>query len=348
MLDACPLSYPAIGLPQYHMLMYIIIPCLISLLIILVNIVLIYTMYKTGQYNTVSNKLLILLSASDLVTGIFLPPYYAFIAYEIESCGLKKTVEIIWLISLYFSFNISCCITVDRYLHIKKSTRYQEIMTNFRLIIVIGAAFFIATINIIALTILPSFLIVLFSCLLSICSIVIMAILNWLMKRSLKSHNTKMESRFSYASNATADQSVIGTKSVNTGVNFQQNEPVKRQFQAVKTIKYLLISLAILFVPIDFINVVFAYIYFVSKSFPPLGVRFGVYFAALMFISNSWVNALIIASGNKRCKTYISSHFLPRFCCKRPNRVSVHEAKSSNMINSQRSQLNVLELPRVA
>ena len=346
MSDACPLSYPSIGLPRHHMLMYIIIPCLISLLIITVNTILIYTLYRTGQYNTASNKLLIVLSISDLITGIFLPPYYAFIAFAIESCGIMKTVEMIWLISLYFSFNISCCITVDRYLHIKKANRYQEIMKNSRLIIAISAAFVVATLNIIALTILPSFLVILFSCLLSICSIILMAILNWSMKRSLKSHSTKMVSRTSNFSNVTVGQDVIATGTTNSGAHVQQNEPIKRQFQAVKTITYLLIALAILFVPIDIINIVFAYMYFISKSLPPLAVRFGVYFAALIFISNSWVNALIIANGNKRCKTYILSHFLPRFCW--PNQVTVQEATSSNLINTQRSGINKLELPQVS
>ena len=348
MSDPCPLSFPSIGLPQYHLLLYGIIPCVVSLLIVAINSTLIYTFYKTGQCSTVSNKLLIVLNTSDLTTGLFLPPYYIFLAYEIGPCGLKRAVEFICLISLYFSFNISCCITVDRYLHIKRANQYHDLMTNPRLIAIIGFAFFVASINIVALGMLPSFLAVLISCILSVCIIIIMALLNWSMKRSLNSHNARMVDKLSCTPSATFSHGVSAVKIEGTRANRQRNEPVKRQFQAVNTIKHLLISLTILFVPIDVMNIVFAYMAFESKSYPPLEVRFGLYISALMFISNSWINAVIIARGNNRCRAYISSHFVPKSCCGRPSQRRAQEMRSTLEVDPQKSRITVLELPSVA
>ena len=327
MADACPLSYPTVGLPEYNLLMYIIIPSFMALLIIAVNIILIYTFYKTGQHSTISNKLLIVLNSFDLTTGIFLLPYYAFLAYDIKICGIKKTVELVCLTSMYSSFNISCCITVDRYLHIKKASRYQDLMTNSRMVIIVLAAFTVAAINVIVLTIFPSFLAVLLSCLLSKISIIIMGVLNWSMQRSLKSHSVKMVSKLSSTAGTTIDYSSTAAKSESSEANggISQNVPAQRQFQAVKTIRHLLISLVVLYFPVDIINVVFSHMYFVSQSYPSLALRFTLYVTALMFISNSWVNALIIASGNRRCRTYISSHFLPICQRKRSNRVVVRD-----------------------
>ena len=350
MADACPLSYPTVGLPEYNLLMYITIPGLLALLIIAVNIILIYTFYKTGQYSTISNKLLIMLNAFDLTTGIFLVPYYTFLAYDIKVCGIKKTVELVCLTSMYSSFNISCCITVDRYLHIKKASRYQDIMTNSRMVIIVLAAFVAAAINVIVLTIFPSFLAVLLSCVLSKISIIVMAALNLSMQRSLKSHSVKMVSKLSSSAGTTVDHSVTATKSESSEARggMSKNVPIQHQLQAVKTIRNLLISLAVLYFPVDIINVVFSHMYFVSQSYPSLGVRFALYVAALMFISNSWVNALIIASGNRRCRAYISSHFVPKCRRKGPNQVVVREANNSVGRSLQTTTLNVRELPQVS
>ena len=333
MTSACPLSFP--GVNQHQLILYTIIPPVISFLIISSNSVLIYALYKTGQYATISNKLMIVLSASDLVNGIFMLPYCAFLGYDIESCALKMIIEFIFMLGVYFSFNIYCCITVDRYLLITKASRYPRLMSNCRGTLIILAAFFVALLNIIVLALLPSFITVLLSCLISISSIIAMMAMNWSMTSSLKSHRAKMAKQFPLSSNQGALADVETPASAYT----QRQQSVRHHFEAVKTIKHLLISLSILYAPIDVLIILMTYTLRVSGNLPSIEILYAFYFAVVLFISNSWINAVIIARGNRRCKLYISSHIIPGTC-----RIQAHQATNHPSTVHQKERQDELKI----
>ena len=319
--ESCPLAYPAISLRKYHTVIYFIIPAVISLMILTVNITLMYALHKTAQYATVSNRLMVILISSDIVTGVFLPPYFAFVSLNIESCAVKKTVEFLFLTSIYFSFNISCCITIDRYIHIRKAQRYPYLMNNFRLAIIAAASFLYAAVNIFALIIIPSFPIVIISSSVSIISLLVMIFLNWSMKVALRSHQAKMTQTASAVTIDAGNRSTLSSGNTEDSASSSTKESTKRKVQAVETIKHLLTSLIVLYVPMEVINIVFAYIVFETASLPSLELMFVLAFAAFMFVSNSWVSALIIIRGNTRCRAYISSHLLPRVWRRNTRRV---------------------------
>ena len=60
--------------PRAFQVMYAILCAILSLITVFSNILLIYTLHETGQFKTISNKLILILSISDLGLGIFVFP----------------------------------------------------------------------------------------------------------------------------------------------------------------------------------------------------------------------------------------------------------------------------------
>ena len=111
------------------------------------NCILIYTLRKTKQLNTISNKLILMLSVSDLGLGaIAFPAAVASSSLRdnYKRCVFKKIGFFLIQIFSYLSFLILTCISIDRYLRVTKMNRYNLYMNKYRMIAMILISFLIA------------------------------------------------------------------------------------------------------------------------------------------------------------------------------------------------------------
>ena len=127
--------------------MYAILFAILSLITVFSNILLIYTLHETGQFKTISNKLILILSISDLGLGIFVfpPQVIVYLVEAWRSCLIEKVIAFPMLLLAYFSFLILSCISIDRYLQVTKMQQYSLYMNNCRMKMLVIVSFALAS-----------------------------------------------------------------------------------------------------------------------------------------------------------------------------------------------------------
>ena len=127
--------------------MYAILFAILSLITVFSNILLIYTLHETGQFKTISNKLILILSISDLGLGIFVfpPQVIVYLVEAWRSCLIEKVIAFPTVLLAYFSFLILSCISIDRYLQVTKMQQYSLYMNNCRMKMLVIVSFALAS-----------------------------------------------------------------------------------------------------------------------------------------------------------------------------------------------------------
>ena len=111
-----------------------ILNSIIALFNILGNSFLIYALKKTGQTTTFSLQLIILMSTSDLATGIValsLTNALLWRDYDLH-CQVNTATQFMHVAFAGFSFSAVLLIAIDRFLHMKYLQRYPLIITKRR------------------------------------------------------------------------------------------------------------------------------------------------------------------------------------------------------------------------
>ena len=302
--SVCFLLFAPLDASAYTTLLYNIIPSLVTIVSLTSNTTFIYCMWKTGQTVKISNKFVIVMTSSDVVISILLPVYFSLVAKidgAFHFCVLKKVVEFVFLAACYFSFNTFCCITLDRFLHIKKPLTYSELMNGFRFKLLVAVGFLVALMTVFALVIYPSFPVLVGSCLFSIICIIAMVLANITMAHSLKSyrignHTLQIASQSQTSSTSSGNED----SARNSRDNMVQNS------RPVKTLRLLTVALAVFYVPYDIFTIIWTYYLVYSDTGPSLSLSIALYCSAILIMSNSWVNALILIHGNSKCRRYLS------------------------------------------
>ena len=107
---------------------------IIAFLNILGNGFLIYALKKTGQTKTISIKFIIIMSVSDLLTGIIGMFLISFLFWEefYNYCSLQVAARFSISITTSFSIAMIALVALDRYFHMKYLERYPTIITKQR------------------------------------------------------------------------------------------------------------------------------------------------------------------------------------------------------------------------
>ena len=117
--------------PHSHLLVWAVLTSILSLLTILANSALIYSLYKAQQLTTITNKFILIMNILDLCTGIFvLPLIDVMICLKdtLRNCNFELFVQYVALTFGYFSFFMLMCISTDRYVHVTKLNKYSQFM----------------------------------------------------------------------------------------------------------------------------------------------------------------------------------------------------------------------------
>lgn len=143
-LPCPPLSSPFVGLSardnrhDWFLITILLANFLLSILTILTNFVVVFTILKTPCLQTPSNILILNLAVTDFVVGVVAEPFtsvskYAELTRNVQkfcSSGLVVT-NALWVLCL-MSLIALTAITVDRFLAIHLHLRYRELITTRR------------------------------------------------------------------------------------------------------------------------------------------------------------------------------------------------------------------------
>ncbi len=256
------------------------------------NAILIYALYSTKQLNSITNKLILLMSISDFLMGIFsLPTMATMIALKdtFRSCTFERIVQYFAYMLAYFSFFMLMFISLDRYVHVTKLNRYSDFINEFRMKIATIVCFLITAIVAYITISLPSFVLqVVLNCS-NLLGVILMCTLYAVVFRKIQYHAENYKRMLGNVSKTEA------------------NKNMQSELSATKTIRLVLVALLVQYLPYNIVSAFWAYHKMELREDPGLTLSTLEYLALLIVFSNHTINAAIFAYGNSKTRKFINN-----------------------------------------
>ena len=290
----CPSLWP-LDMPQSHLILWAVLTSILSPITILSNSALIYGLYKTQQLTTITNKLILIMNISDLCTGIFVLPLTLVticLTNTLRSCNFELSVQFIALLFAYFSFFMLMCISTDRYIHVTKLNKYNQFMNTCRMKTVTVISFIFSVLIAYLQTSIPQLWFQLMLRSLGLSGVLVMFFLYSLVFRKLAIHTENFKRML---------------EELGTGKSTIQE--TKKELSAMKTIRFVLGALLLLYVPYNICSVPWSYYKYDRKVNPPFFLNVILYWCSIIVLSNAAINAIIFGYANRVVRRFICNKF---------------------------------------
>ena len=292
---SCP-SLLALDMPQSHLIMWAVMTSILSLITIMATSALIYGLYKTQQLTTITNKFILMMSISDLCTGLFvLPLIVVMICLKdtLRNCNLELFVQYTALLFAYFSFFMLMCISTDRYIHVTKLNKYNQFMNTRRMkVATVLSLIFSVLIAYLPISF-PTFWLHLALRLSNLGGVSMIFFLYSLIFRKVATHIENFKRMLE-----------------ELGTSESTSRETKKELSATKTIRFVLGALLVLFVPYNICSVAWIYYKVNRQVKPPFFLNVVTYWSYILVFSNAAINGIIFGYGNSVVRRFI----LKRFC----------------------------------
>ena len=290
----CPSLWP-LDMPQLHLILWAVVASILSPVIILANSTLIYGLFKTQQLTTITNKFILIMSISDLCTGIFVLPLIVVkvcLKDSIQSCNFELFVQSIGCLFAQFSFFMLMCISTDRYIHVTKLNKYNQFMNTRRMKIATALSFILSLLIAYLPISFPSFWLHLTLCLSNLVCVSLMLYLYSLVFRKLAIYTENFKRMFEKLRTCES-----------------ASREAKRELSATTTIRFVLGALLVLYLPYNISSVAWIYYKYERKSNPPLLLNVIFSWSIKIVVSNAAINSIIICHGNGVVRRFIFTRF---------------------------------------
>ena len=298
-----------------------IVCAILSLVTVTSNHILIYTLYKTKQLSTISNKLILIMSFSDLFSGLFALPHLSimfFVKNIPNRCTYEKIAAYTLLLSAYFSFYLLSCISIDRYLQVTKFARYSLYMNKSRMTLMVILSFILSNIIAIRTLLHPSFaqqiIINCFDVSIMVSSTIIYTFLINKLHNHVKHIDKTLQIRVTEKSKKSNEglneasvrtvASTSGSKTSNS--NTAQNTSVS-YLSAARVIRALIIFSIVTYMPYKVSSIAWTYYKVFKRDKPDLTLSLIYGLSCGSVILNASGNACIIIYGNKKSRRFVSA-----------------------------------------
>ena len=291
------LSIWPLDMPWSHLITWAVATSILSPITIIANSALIYGLYKTQQLTTITNKFVLIMSFSDLALGIVvLPSMVAMICLKdtFRNCKLELFVEYGSYLFGYFSFFLLICISLDRYIHVTKLNQYNRFMNDFRMKVIIVICFITSAGIAFISTMFPSFPLQVAINLSDAVGISFMFFLYSRVFRKIAIQAEKLKQMLE-----------------EQGTQKSTNGERKREFSATKTIRIVLGTLLLLYLPYNISSAARSYYIKVDNFTSPLAIEIAMYWSYVFLFSNAAINAMIICHGNSVVKRFLLRRLRP-------------------------------------
>ena len=292
----CRYSLP-LDLPWSHLITWAVATSILSPITIISNSALIYGLYKTQQLTTITNKFILVMCISDLGTGIFVLPLIAIqvcLKDTIRSCTFEMFVLYMGFLLIYLSFFMLICVSMDRYIHVTKLNKYNQFMNEFRMKVAIVVSL-VSSASIACITIMfPLFPLQLTLNLSNLACIFFMLFLYTLVFRKIAIHAKKFKRMLE-----------------KQGTIQSTGREAKRELSSMKTIRFVLGALLVLYVPENICSAIWSYYRWDENLKLTLAFNIAFYWSNVIVLSNAAINAIIFAYGNSVVRRFLLSKFCP-------------------------------------
>ena len=305
--------------PRIHQVVIVLAFSVLAIVTILSNAILMYTLYKTKQLNTISNKLILVMSISDMCLGAFALPIVAFRYANrnvVKGCTLDKASKCLILLFSFFSLLILYSISIDRYFKVTKLSRYNLYMNNFRMKLMIVVSLVAATLISVKSLLFPSFLQQVVAAAVGSLCVTFAIVVYMLLLRRLRRHMRHLNKvrrigpNNHIAANSTGtDTSGSTTEDINETAPNRPTGNESSQLSAIKTIHFMLIFMIISYTPYYVVSSWWTYYKFHKKRDPGFNLSLSLVWAIFITLLNASGNSWIIICGNTQSRRFVSSLF---------------------------------------
>ena len=104
------------------------------------NATVLWLFYKNESLRTISNRFLASLCVADFLVGLVIDPVWIAIRFATQPQRahiLKQVINLLWIHSTAATVFNLCCVSIDRFIAIRFSYRYQDFITKKRCYVVI-------------------------------------------------------------------------------------------------------------------------------------------------------------------------------------------------------------------
>ena len=296
-MAACSSTMWPLDVPEHHLVVWGVACAVLAPFIVILNVLLVYAMVKTKETSSFTSHLVICMSISDTGMGLIVMPLLCcmmFIESLHSDCVYQKTVQCIAYVFGNTSFFLLLAIGIDRYLLIKKLHNYRSFMTKFRLkiiistIVVVSIALAIITITVYSYVM---HLVIISSNILCIATIYVFYA-KLLLRIDKQSASMLKE-------DCTSNE---GKRQVS-----KKSRRRKRDISVARTIRILLGTIFLLYMPYNFISSTWGYYRFEMKQDPGLALNVTVFWTYVLMFINCMANVLIYGHGNSKIRHFVKS-----------------------------------------
>ena len=193
------ISFISLDIPSSQYLIFSLALGLLIPITIASNSILLYTLHKTEQLKTLSNKLIAMLTMSDLCAGIIVLPAVTITfgrkMHGLKSCLVDRSVNYLASVTTFFSFLMLVWICIDRYLQVTKLTRYNLYMNRFRMWMLVLVSFFMVISVSTTGVLFHSFILIIVQAILDLPAMVFMVMLYVRLLKRLEVQRMKLQTR---------------------------------------------------------------------------------------------------------------------------------------------------------
>ena len=267
----------------------IVIVSIIAVITLILNLLLIYSLFKTRQTHTNTFRFIIAMSVSDVLLGAFVMPATA-VAISIrgdgKSCRLDQSTQFGLYIFTYFSFFMLVSITFDRLYQIRSlrisartfsSKQIFGILTAILAFSIIWTYF--AIINI-------SFDYQMFVVSFNVCLFLIMMISCACLIRKVRIHNLTVASN-------------LGKSSLRSRIS------ARIEINASKVVWVLLMTIIVSYLPINIVTPWLSYVRYKKRERPNSEMSASLMWACIFEFAYASVNAFIFIMTNCKIKRFL-------------------------------------------
>ena len=324
-MDTCSDTMWPVYVPKGNIIAWSVVCSLLTPVIITLNIILIFIMFKTGEKLSYTSHFVICMSISDIGMGsIALPMLVAMLTVEHLriNCTYQKVVQCIAYTFGYTTFFMLMVIAMDRYLLITKTVKYKSVMTKFRFGIVVTCVVMSSiACSVISVTFYSFYLHMAF------------IVTNVLFIGSIYILYYKLLRRIDKQASAVTKDDVI--TSTRERLMSKKSRRRKRDVSVAKTIKILLGTIFGLYMPYNIISSIWTYYRFKLNENPGLILNVAIFWTYVLMFVNCTANVIIYGHGNGKIRRYAKNMLLRRFGDK-----SLSMSKSSGDTDSENTRFD--------
>lgn len=275
--------------PLSYAIHLVVLIGLASVIAVISNGVLLYSLYRTKQLETVMNKFVAAMSISDLLHSVLVMPVFAVtltIRHKKRICLLEKGTHFGLYLFAYFSYFMLMCIAFDRFFHIRRARHHGSTISVFQMKLLMWSFAVISLlVSYVGISYI-SFPFQVVNCVVNVLLISIVFVLYSTLVRKVRIHNRNFAKLMANS-------------------NISGHTQTKMDMTATRTMWMLLGTLFFCYAPFNITTPILSYVLYEQHVESDVALSLATTWAYVLIMYNCTINAILFGYGNGIIRRFI-------------------------------------------